>query len=232
VASQLFVVRRCDGFYRFWHDVNDPAPLREAHAVYERLTRGGTHRTTPDDVEYYDIFAADPLPGWKDAPAPLIRRLHRQDASAIEAHLLGLNIDDRRLRFLQEATDAAILTYVRGIDWSRSLLLGAIRADRVIGMADALFDPSALPHHAEITVSVDLQLRGRGLGRHLVGRAVDQAGMLGVRQASLAFLQENQPIQRIVHALGGLVDMQDLVGVIRTGDFTLAPDYSDERIAA
>jgi GNAT superfamily N-acetyltransferase len=231
MKSQLFVVRRCDGFYRFWHDVNEPAPLREAHAVYDRLTHGGTHSTTPDHAEYYDVFAADPLPGWWDAPAPLIRRLHPQDASAIEAHLLDLNSDDRRSRFLQ-ATDAAILTYVRGIDWGRSLLLGAIRADRVVGMAEALFGPSAPPHHAEITVSVELQLRGRGLGRHLVGRAVDHAGVLGVRQMSLAFLRENRPIQRIVHALGGLVDVQDLVGVIRTGDFAVAPGSSDERLAA
>ena len=72
----LFVVRRCDGFYRFWHDVMAPAPLREAQAVYDRLTSDGTHSTAPNSAEYYDIFATDPLPEWTAGSAPLIRRLH------------------------------------------------------------------------------------------------------------------------------------------------------------
>jgi GNAT superfamily N-acetyltransferase len=215
---QLFVVRRCDNFYRFWHDVSDPAPLRDAHAAYDALTGGGTRGTTPADPEYYDIFAADPLPNWQDSPEPLIRRLHRHDAPAIKAHLLALNTEDRGLRFFRASTDAQIRDYVARIDWGSSLLVGAIQSDRIVGIAEALFGrPTthrASNDHAEIAVSIDLPLRRKGLGRHLVRQALAYAEMLGARQTSLTFLRENRPIQRIIRALGGSVDMEDLVGVI------------------
>jgi GNAT superfamily N-acetyltransferase len=231
-TRQLFVVRRCDGFYRFWHDVMAPAPLLEAQAVYDRLTRDGTHSTAPDSAEYYDIFATDPLPEWTAGSAPLIRRLHPSDLPAIEMHLLGLDPNDRRLRFFREATDAQVRAYAQDIDWSCSLILGAIRADRVVAMAEALFDCSGAPHHAEIAVSVDHDLRRRGLGGYLVGQAVERVGALGARQTSLSFLRENRPIQRIVRSLGGLLDMEDLVGSIPTAAFAHAPAAFDQRLAA
>lgn len=227
-TQQLFVVRRCDGFYRFWHDVTDPVPMRQAQALLDRLTHGYTRNTGPDDIEYYEIFAVDPVPGWRAGNPPMVRRLHRHDAPAIEAHLLGLNAHDRRLRFFREATDAQIRTYVQGIDWDYSLLVGAIRTDRVVGMAEALLDRTVPPCHAEIAVSVDSDLRSQGLGRCLVALAVDRAALLGVRETSLTFLQENRSIQRIIRTLGGRVDMEDLVGVIPMG----APANWDERLAA
>jgi GNAT superfamily N-acetyltransferase len=213
-APQLFVVRRCDGFYRFWHDVADPAPISQARAVFDRLTRGGTQNITPHDPEYYEIFAADPLPGWRDGRPPLVRRLFQHDAPAIGTHLLGLDADDRRLRFFRVATDAQIHAYVQDIDWDHSLILGAIRADNVVGMAEALLDRSAPPRHAEIAVSVDTALRGQGLGRFLVAGAIDRAALLGVSQTNLSFLRENRPMQRIIRTLGGDVDMKELVGMI------------------
>jgi hypothetical protein len=219
---ELYVVRRCDGFYRYWHDVTDPAPLRKAHAAYDLLTGGGAHSVAPEDVQYYDIFAVAPLPRWQGESAPLVRRLHRHDMPAIEAHLLRLDRDDRRLRFFREATDTQILAYLRGFDWDGSLLLGAVRDNRVVGLAEALFDGSGPSHQVEVAVSVDIESRGLGLGRCLVRRAVDYAEMRGAPHASFAFLRENKPIQRIVRSLGGRVDMEDLVGVIRMGDVAYA----------
>jgi GNAT superfamily N-acetyltransferase len=226
-SEERFVVRRCDPFYRCWHDVTDPASMCITQAAYERLTHNGTCSTTPDDAEYYDIFAADPLSGWDDPPAPQVRRLHACDAGAIEAHLLGLNGNDRRLRFCSSSTDAQIRAYVQAIDWSRSLLLGAICADRVVGMAEALLDCSHAPSDAEIAVSVDAELRRRGLGHHLVSQAVARAAALGARHSSFAFLLENRAIQRIVRSLGGLLDMDDLIGVVRAAEFGPAAGHAD-----
>jgi GNAT superfamily N-acetyltransferase len=226
--SKLFVVRRCDGFYRYWHDVIDPVPMRQAQAALDRLTHGGTQSTGPDDTEYYEIFAVDPLPEWRAGNPPMVRRLYQHDARAIEAHLLSLDAHDRRLRFFRAATDTQIRAYVQGIDWDHSLLIGAIDADRVVGIAEALLDRSAAPRHAEIAVSVDADLRGQGLGGFLVAHAADRAALLGVRETRLTFLQENRSIQRIIRSLGGRLDMEDLVGVIRMG----APADVDERLAA
>lgn len=225
-----FVVRRCDGFYRFWHDLTAPAPIEQAHAVFDQLTGGGTHSTTPEDAEYYDIFAVDPLPGWQNGPLPLIRRLHWRDRAAIEAHLLGLDPNDRRLRFFREITDEQIRGYVRTIDCAAALVLGAVCADRV-GIAEVLYDRSGT-QHAEVAVSIDRELRGYGLGRHLVDEALQRAAMFGTRQASFSFLRENRPMQRIIRALGGMVDMEDLIGVLRTGDHALAAARCETPIAA
>ena len=213
-ASLLFVVRRCDGFHRCWYDVSDAVPIVEAEAIYDQLTQNGAQSAAPDAAEYYEIFAAASPPDWQDGPAPLVRRLRQQDTPAIEAHVLGLCPDDRNLRYFRTANDPQICAYVQGIDWDHSLLLGAISADRVVGVAEALFNRSGPPRHAEIAVSVDAALRGRGLGGFLVSHTVDRARSLGVSQASLSFLRENRPIQRIIRTLGGRVDMEDLVGEI------------------
>ncbi len=129
-------------------------------AAYDLLTGAGAHSVAPEDVQYYDIFAVASLPRWQDESAPLVRRLHRRDMPAIEAHLLRLDRDDRRLRFFREATDAQILAYLGGFDWNGSLLLGAIRDDRVVGLAEALFDGSGPSHQVEVAVSVDIEFRG------------------------------------------------------------------------
>src|SRR5271166_7047152 len=73
----LYVVRRCDGSYRFWSDVTDPAPITRAKAAFDQWTNGGEHSVSPEDVEYFDIFPAAPPPRWDNNSAPLIRRLRR-----------------------------------------------------------------------------------------------------------------------------------------------------------
>lgn len=214
LIAELFVVRRCDPLYRFWHDVSDHVSLLQAQEIYDHLTCHGTRNAAPSDIEYYDIFPADPLPGWPDASRPLIRRLCSQDVQAIEAHLLKLSESDRRLRFFNMASDDQIRAYVTNIDWHCSLLLGAVFADVIVGMSEALFGGRIPARHAEIAVSVDRALRGRGLGHFLVRHVIGRAALRGVRQASLCFLRENQPIQRIIRRLGGAVDMEELVGLI------------------
>lgn len=111
-------------------------------------------------------------------------------------------------------------------------MLGAVQADRVVAMAEALFDRSESPRHAEIAVTVDRHLRRRGLGSHLVAQAVERAGALGIRRTNLSFLRENRPIRHIIRALGGQVDMEDLVGAIPTGELTHVPAGFDQRLAA
>lgn len=228
----LYVVRRCDCFYRYWHDVTKPVPLNQAHAIHDQLTCGGTCSTTPNDTEYYDIFPIDPLPEWAGPTPLIIRRLHSNDATAFAAHLFGLSPQDRRLRFFQDVTDTQIQAYVYGMDFSNALILGAIRSGRMIGVAEALFNRSATERHVEIAVSVDVDSRGHGLGRYLVGQVINRAGLLGAHKAYLMFLRENRPIQCIVRALGGLPDMENLLAVVRPNAFAAREAQADECLAA
>ena len=218
--ENLYVVCRCDGFYRFWSEVTDPAPITHAKAAFDRCTNGGEHSVSPEDVEYFDIFPAAPPPRWDDNSAPLIRRLRRHDAARIEEHFLALEREDRRLRFCREIADAQIRGYVQAIDWDQSFILGAVQQDRLIGVAEALFDRPLTPRHAEIAVTVSRQLRGRGLGRHLVDLMIDHVSAVGVTQTSLYFLRENCLIQRIVRSLGGIFDADEPVGAIPPRSFS------------
>ena len=232
-TPQLLVVRRCDRLYRHRHEVVDITSTHKVHKIHDRLAGRDTPSTAPDNAECRDISQTSSQLRWQDASPPLIRRLHQQDAAAIETHLLGLNSKDRRLRFFWKAADPQILAYVRRIRWERSLLLGAIRDDRVVGLAEAVFDGSAPSGRAEIAVSVDPEFRRRGLGRHLVGCAIDRAKLLGAQHAHLMFLQENLPLQQIVHSFGGLIDREDpddateLVGMIRTDHFSYPARHFD-----
>jgi hypothetical protein len=219
--SSMFVVRRCDSFYRHWHDVMAPGTLQQAHTVYDRVTHGGRFGTTPEDTEYYDIFSIDPLPGWKDVQRPLIRRLHSSDLAAIEAHFLRLNDRDRHFRFFRELTDEKIGLYVRGMEVRHSLVLGAVRSHRVVGVAEAFFVPSLL-RDVEVAVSVDVDLRERGLAKCLTGQIVDRAGLQGAREAKFVFLRENLPIQRVIRAIGGSLDLEDLIAIVRPSTFPSA----------
>jgi RimJ/RimL family protein N-acetyltransferase len=214
LIAERFVVRRCESFYPIWHDVSDHVSLLQAQEIYDRLTYHGTRNTAPGDIVCYNIFPADPLPEWPDASRPLIRQLCARDSQAIEAHLLNLNPADRRLRFFNMASDDQIRAYVKNIDWHCSLLLGAVFGDVIIGLSEAFFDRVVPTRHAEIAVSVDLALRGRGLGCFLVRHVIARAALRGARRTSLCFLRENQPIQRIIRRLGGTLDMEDLVGLI------------------
>lgn len=222
MGDSLFVVRRCDGFYRYWHDVMVPGTLEQAYTVYHHVTNGGRLGTTPEDSEYYDIFSTDPLPGWTDARPPLIRRLHPSDLAAIEAHFLRLNDWDRRLRFFGERTDEQIRLYVRDMDVRHSLVLGAVRSHRVVGVAESFFAPSPVLQEVEVTVSVDTDFRGRGLAKCLAGQIVDRAGLQGARAAKMVFLRENLPVQRVIRAIGGSVDLDDLIGIVRPSTFAFA----------
>jgi GNAT superfamily N-acetyltransferase len=231
-APKLFVVRRFDGFYRCWHAVADPAPMPQASALYNQLTNGGTRCTTPEDGDYYELFSTS-LPGkWTGGPQLLIRRLHPGDSAEILAHLLRLDSNDRRLRFFHQVTDAQVRSHFGDLDWRRSLIFGAISADRVAGVAEAFLDHPITPHHAEIAVSVDASYRGRGLGQCLVSHMIDWLTMLRARQAGFVFLLENRPIQRIIRELGGIVDMENLYGVIRMHDFEETILGAHERLAA
>jgi ribosomal protein S18 acetylase RimI-like enzyme len=212
----LYVVRRCDNFYRFWSDMTEPAPMPNTKVIFDQLTDGGRHSVSPDDFEYFDIFAATPPPGWDRTEAPLIRRLRRYDAALLETHFLALDREARRSRFFCEVGDKQIRAYVRNINWHQSIILGAVQDDTLICISEALLDRAFAPRHAEIAVTVSTQLRGRGLGSFLVDQTIDHVSAHGVLTTSLYFLDANRPIQNIVLSLGGESDRggKDMCGSV------------------
>jgi ribosomal protein S18 acetylase RimI-like enzyme len=131
-----------------------------------------------------------------------VRQLDGADLSAMAQHLLRLAPADRQARFLRYPTDKAIADYATGLDLSCTVLIGAFDwRNRMIGLAEA--HPTDVPHTVEIAVSIDPAFRRRGLGRHLVGRALALAFARGAQSAEFFFAPDNRALARLVVGLGG-----------------------------
>jgi GNAT superfamily N-acetyltransferase len=114
-------------------------------------------------------------------------------------HLTRLDLRSRVNRFFTPAQDGAIRTYV---DKSSPLfVVTAERGGEVCGVAEVH------PHHdrpraAEIAVSVDEDLRRRGIGRALFSRALAEARARGIRDIWVVYLSGNEAMRRIAGRAG------------------------------
>ena len=151
-----------------------------------------------------------------------VRQLDAGDLPAVESHLLGLGPSDRRARFLSYPADAAITSYVRGIDFSSTALVGAFdERGRMVGLVEA--HPTGTPHTVEIAVSIDPALRRYGLGQRVVARALALASTRGMRSAEFVFAPSNGALARLVQALGGRVTAPGHALIDRSADVATRP---------
>jgi AAHS family 4-hydroxybenzoate transporter-like MFS transporter len=133
-----------------------------------------------------------------------VRQLGASDLPSVERHLVQLEPSDRRARFLCYRSDAAIAAYVRGIDPSCTVLVGAFDpSDRMVGLAEA--HPTDTPRTVEVAVSIDPAFRRRGLGQRLVARALAVAFDRGMQWAEFFFAPNNCALAGLVETLGGRI---------------------------
>ena len=137
--------------------------------------------------------------------ASLASRLHASDRAALAAHFLGLDGEDRRLRFGASISDEGVRAYVARIDFERdglfavhdddSTLLAVVHV--AVGKGEAEMGLSVLPGH-----------RGKGLGNALFTRAVVHLRNRGEPWVFVHCISENAAMMhlarkhgmRIVHA--------------------------------
>jgi GNAT superfamily N-acetyltransferase len=125
---------------------------------------------------------------------PITRTLTRLDCRALEAHLLALGAEDRRLRFGAPRTDEAVREYVRAIDLARDAVFGVYDPElRLAGAAHLAHGPG----HAEIGVSVLPEHRRRGIGGALLRRCAMHARNEFVRTLFMHCLSENAAMLRL-----------------------------------
>ncbi len=114
--------------------------------------------------------------------------LTAHDRPALERHLLALGTDDRRLRFGNAMSDAAIGGYVERIDFERDALFGVFGDElELVGAAHL----ARAPGHAELGVSVLSKHRNAGIGGALLARAVLHARNWQLRALFMHCLREN-----------------------------------------
>jgi len=117
--------------------------------------------------------------------------LQARDRPLILQHLLGLDDDDRVQRFIQYANDHIISSYVQRLDFVRDMHFGVYSADqsRLIGLTHLAIDPKR--RCAEIGVSVERDMRRRGLASQMLTRAILRARNLGVTEVVMYFMPYN-----------------------------------------
>jgi GNAT superfamily N-acetyltransferase len=96
-------------------------------------------------------------------------RAVRPEQHIVSAFLLALSERDRYRRFCRPMSDEAIHAYIRAIDWSETVVMGAFDAEaRLIGMLELCDAGTA----AEIAVAVSAAHRSHGVARALMVRAL------------------------------------------------------------
>lgn len=118
---------------------------------------------------------------------------------ALARHLTRLDLGSRLDRFFTPAPDRAIRNYVAGA--APIFVVTAERGGEVCGVAEVH------PHHdrpsaAEIAVSVDEDLRQRGIGRALFSRALAEAQARGIKDIWVVYLRGNEAMRRIADRAG------------------------------
>jgi GNAT superfamily N-acetyltransferase len=167
-------------------------------AFFPFFGRLGDSKTPPDGKK--------PRPSASMVP---IRALSERHRPRILAHLLGLDAQDRYLRFGYQASDAQIERYVDSLNFERDEIFGIYnRHLKLIAMAHVAYAPpsSSMASCAEFGVSVLKTGRGKGLGSRLFERAAMDARTKGVQMLFIHALSENTAMLKIARKAGATVE--------------------------
>lgn len=135
---------------------------------------------------------------------PAVSRLNPRHREDIAQHLITLPAEDRRLRFGRALRDDGVRAYVEGIDFDRDRVFGVQGPDlELLGVGHLALESGA--RLAELGISVDTRMRGRGCGFALLQRSVIHAANLGYRTLFMYCLAENQIMMHLARKAGLIV---------------------------
>jgi len=136
-------------------------------------------------------------------------RLTELDSQAILQHLLALNDEDRCLRFSRVIRDIALREYVAHIDFNRDVVLGVWGAFGLAGLCHlAVFDERGHPV-AELGVSVDRRVRGRGLSSRMLAASLEESRKRGISTVYVMFMRRNFRMASLVSRAGATLAADD-----------------------
>ena len=132
----------------------------------------------------------------------VFRKLWRQDAEALSAHLLRLDAEQRGFRFGRAVADEWVVRYSADTDWMRSLILGCWIGGELRGVGELrALDRPWRSRSAEAALSVERPFEARGIGTELFHRALVIARNRGIERLYMLCQAENDRVQRIVRKL-------------------------------
>jgi acetyltransferase len=146
-----------------------------------------------------------------DGTALLLRPIRPEDEPAIHRAFARLSAEDVRLRFFTAMKNLphALAARLTQIDYDREMALVAVApvdpdaaADRfeIFGVVRLAADPDNI--EGEFAIIVRSDLKGRGLGRLLMGRIVEYARQRGLRALFGRVLRENEAMLDMCRRMG------------------------------
>jgi GNAT superfamily N-acetyltransferase len=134
-----------------------------------------------------------------DRSPVLIAQLGPAHRGLINAHLLALSAEDRRLRFGHAISDASIARYVRNLRFVRDAAFGAFDdTNRLLGFGHLAFGSDG----AEFAISVDQSARAQGIGLALLKRASVHARNRGCELLAMLYMTENASLASLARRAG------------------------------
>lgn len=144
----------------------------------------------------------------------LLRPIQPEDAPQYAAFFQSLEPEDVRYRMFvrMRALSASQLARFTQIDYDREMAFVAVRADangtsEILGEARAIADPDNLV--AEFAIVVRSDLKGRGLGRILMGKLLNYCRAKGIGQVAGEALAHNARVLNLVRELGFSISPAD-----------------------
>lgn len=128
-----------------------------------------------------------------------IRRLTKLEAPQLEALILALPAEQRRLRFCTSMSAEAVKRYVDKFDWQHGDVFGAFSGLELIGALELV--PSG-ERALEGALEVHPDHQGQGVAKKLVERGILHAKVLGKAELQLNCMSENVAMKRLARRHG------------------------------
>jgi GNAT superfamily N-acetyltransferase len=125
------------------------------------------------------------------------RKLWASDSAALQAHLLRLDPESRRMRFGTPVTDYFIEHYAQNALGSHSISHGYFVDGVLRGVAELRGFRGVAGGEAEAAFSVEKNFQNKGIGTELFGRTVLAARNRGISKLFVNFLSQNARMQAI-----------------------------------
>ncbi len=155
-------------------------------------------------------YPVDLTETWDGAGETLtVRPIRAEDAPALDAFFHRLTPEDIRLRFFAAVRELspALLGRLTRLDYNRDMAFVAVREATtqigdgdIVGVARLVHGYS--PGEAEFAVVVQPDVKGHGLGVHLMRRVLEWGWRHGVRRVVGEILTENTPMLELARFLG------------------------------
>jgi GNAT superfamily N-acetyltransferase len=140
---------------------------------------------------------------------PAVRELGPDEIARFELHLLRLGPGCRRMRFSSPVPDDYIRSYVRGIDGTRSLILGCFINGWLRGAAELRSREADWGAEAEIAFSVERPWQGRGIGGALMEAVMATAKARGIERLSLSYHSVNHRMNALARKVAANIARAD-----------------------